>query len=90
MKNVGKIPLYKKYALKLLLLPVISLLCFTQTFGQKKIIVAQDGSGNYTKVQDAFNAVPTGNKDTIIIYVKKGIYKERLVLDTRKDFVKLV
>ena len=56
----------------------------------KKWTVSQDGSGKFKTVQAAFDAVPTGNKDTIVIYVKKGIYKERLVLDTRKDFVKLV
>ncbi len=56
----------------------------------KRWTVAQDGSGKFTSVQSAFDAVPSGNKDTIIIYVKKGIYKERLVLDTRKDFVKLI
>lgn len=67
------------------------LLPFLSTRAQiKKWTVAQDGSGKYKSVQSAFDAVPTGNKDTIIIYVKKGIYKERLVLDTRKDFVKLV
>lgn len=53
-------------------------------------VVAQDGSGQFKTVQEAFDAVPTGNKDTIYIHVKKGVYKERLVLDTRKDFVKLV
>lgn len=57
---------------------------------RQKWVVAQDGSGQFKSVQKAFDAVPTGNKDTIIIHVKKGVYKERLVLDTRKDFVKLV
>jgi pectinesterase len=90
MKNVCSIPLHKKRRWKKSFFLPFILFCFTQTFAQQKIIVAPDGSGNYTKVQDAFNAIPTGNKDTILIYVKKGIYKERLVLDTRKDFVKLV
>ncbi len=56
----------------------------------KKLVVAADGSGDFKTVQSAFDAVPTGNKDTITIYVKRGFYKERLVLDTRKNFVKLV
>lgn len=75
----------KKINCLLLLLP-----CLFAHAQIKKWTVAQDGNGNFKNVQDAFDAIPTGNKDTIIIYVKKGIYKERLVLDTRKDFVKLV
>jgi len=57
---------------------------------QAKIVVALDGSGNYKTVQEALNAVPINSKDTFTIFIKKGIYKERLVLDTRRNFVKLV
>jgi pectinesterase len=56
----------------------------------KKIIVAQDGSGQFTTVQAAFNAIPSGNKKQVIVFVKAGIYKEKLVLDSTKSFVKLV
>jgi pectinesterase len=56
----------------------------------QKIIVAQDGSGQYKTVQAAFNAVPTGNSKPITIYVKKGTYKERLILDSGKNFVELI
>lgn len=55
----------------------------------EKIIVAQDGSGNYKTVQEAFNAIPSGNKKPVTIYVKKGIYRERLTLDAGKDYVTL-
>src|SRR5207247_187051 len=57
---------------------------------QKKIIVAKDGSGNYVSVQQAFDAIPSGNKRPLTIFIRKGIYKERLVLDTLKDYVTLV
>ncbi len=56
----------------------------------KKIIVAKDGSGNYTSVQESFNAIPSGNKKPVTIFIKKGIYKELLVLDSLKDFVTLM
>lgn len=56
----------------------------------KKIIVASDGSGNVKTIQQAFDKIPAGNKKNIIVFVKKGIYKERLVLDTRRDFVTLI
>lgn len=54
------------------------------------IIVSKNGDGNYKTVQEAFNSIPTDNKDWITISVKKGIYKEKLILDTRKNFVHLI
>jgi pectinesterase len=68
----------------------ILLLVFIQASGQKKITVAKDGSGDYKTVQEAFDAVPSGNSKPVTILVKKGTYKERLTLDTRKDFVTLI
>jgi len=56
----------------------------------RKIVVAKDGTGNYASVQEAFNAIPSGNKKPLTIFIKKGIYKERLVLDSLKDFVTLI
>lgn len=61
-------------------------------FGQSSttIVVAQDGSGNYKTVQEAFDAIPSGNQKPITIQIRNGIYYERLILDTRKDFITLV
>jgi pectinesterase len=56
---------------------------------QKQIVVAQDGSGTYKTVQAAFDAVPTGNKKPLIIYIKNGTYKEKLHLDSGKNFVEV-
>lgn len=55
----------------------------------KTIVVAQDGSGDFRSVQAAFDAIPSGNSNPITIQIKSGVYKERLVLDSRKDFVSL-
>ena len=60
------------------------------TYAQKKIVVAQDGTGNFKTVQEAFNAVPANNKKPVTIFVKNGIYKEKLHLDSSKSFVNLV
>jgi pectinesterase len=58
--------------------------------GQPKVItVAKDGSGNFTSVQQAFNSIPLHNKKRITVYVKKGVYKEKLHLDSTKEFVTL-
>ncbi|MGZ3754028.1 MAG: pectinesterase family protein [Mucilaginibacter sp.] len=56
----------------------------------KKIVVAQDGSGSYTTVQQALNAVPFNNKSHIIIFIKNGIYKEKLRLDSTKNNVEMI
>src|SRR6201991_2613347 len=56
----------------------------------KRIVVAADGSGDYKTVQAAFDAVPLWNKKPVVIYVKQGIYREKLHLDSGKNFVRLV
>ncbi|HKI44848.1 MAG TPA: pectinesterase family protein [Balneolales bacterium] len=56
----------------------------------KRIVVAKDGSGDFTTVQAAFNAVPLHNHTPITIYVKDGVYKEKLHLDATKDNVTLI
>ncbi|MBL7741889.1 MAG: pectin esterase, partial [Chitinophagaceae bacterium] len=57
---------------------------------QKRIVVAADGSGNYMTVQAALNTVPLNNKKPVTIYIKNGIYREKLFLDSSKDFVTLI
>lgn len=57
---------------------------------QKKLTVAADGSGDYTTVQAALDAVPAGNDKPFTIYIKKGTYKEVIVVDARKSFVRLI
>jgi pectinesterase len=73
----------------------ISLLLFvlffnTFLFGKEKadIIVAKDGSGNYTSIQEAVNSVLVDNKHNIIILICKGLYHEKLFLT--RNFVTLV
>nr|WP_199158887.1 pectinesterase family protein [Pedobacter sp. ASV2] len=53
-------------------------------------IVAADGSGNFKTVQEAIHAVPDFRKTITIIFIKKGTYKEKLVLAASKQNVKLV
>jgi len=54
------------------------------------MIVAKDGSGHYTTVQDAFNAIPQNNTNPVTIYIRNGVYKEKLRLDSAKRFVTLL
>jgi len=47
-------------------------------------VVAKDGSGDYTTVQAAFNAAPVNYTGTFTIYVKPGVYYEKLNLYANK------
>jgi pectinesterase len=59
--------------------------------GQKyDIVVDINGTGNYKSVQEAFNAVPDKSNDTTFIYIKKGVYKEKLTLSASKCNVVIV
>jgi pectinesterase len=49
--------------------------------------VAKDGSGDYTSVQAAFDAVPDYYSGTYKIFVKKGVYYEKLLLGEKKSNV---
>jgi pectinesterase len=51
--------------------------------------VAQDGSGTYRTVQAALDAVPKNNRTPIVIFIKKGTYKEKLNLAKKQNFVHL-
>jgi pectinesterase len=54
------------------------------------MVVAGDRSGNYKTIQQALDAVPLKNKKPIVIFIRNGIYKEKLHLDTSKDLVHLI
>ncbi|WP_375435920.1 pectinesterase family protein [uncultured Hymenobacter sp.] len=67
----------------------LSWLMLGRAFGYD-FVVAQDGSGTYRTVQEAFNAVPDFRKKVTTIFIKKGIYKEKLILAGSKSFVKII
>jgi pectinesterase len=53
-------------------------------------VVAADGSGNFKTVQEAIHAVPDFRNKTTLIFIKKGVYKEKLVLAASKKNVKFI
>nr|GMD13377.1 pectinesterase-like [Ipomoea batatas] len=42
------------------------------------IVVAKDGSGKYNSIVEALRAIPYKNKETVVIFIKAGVYKERV------------
>jgi len=64
------------------------LLFFTSllSFGKERIIVvSQKGDGNFTTIQQAFDAVASGSSSYTRIKVKPGIYSEKVVLGQDKQ-----
>lgn len=63
----------------------------TTTAGTKAAVttltVAKDGSGQYTTVQAAVNAVPANNPSRVVIAVKPGTYRETVKVPSGKPHV---
>jgi len=73
------------------LLFLISLCLFAKAAEIKPdFVVAADGSGNFKTVQEAINAVPDFRNKITVIFIKKGLYKEKLVLAASKKNVKFI
>ena len=52
------------------------------------MIVAQDGTGQFTTIQEAIDSISKDNTSRVAIYIKGGVYKEKL--DINKPFVSLI
>ncbi len=52
------------------------------------LIVAQDGSGDFTTIQQAIDSIQTDNNSLKIILIKNGVYVEKLTIKT--NFIALV
>jgi len=76
--------------MKKLLFVLLLCVAVSQTFAAKRITVAQDGSGDFKTVQEAVNAVPDQGKSITEIFVKKGTYKERIVVPIAKTNITLI
>ncbi len=78
--------------MKKFLLFSLALFCSAQTWAQVyDFIVAKDGSGDFTRIQDAVLAVrdykPEGRQR---ILVRKGVYEEKLIIPSYKENVALI
>jgi pectinesterase len=81
-----------KNAVKLIcILLFLSISAYAQDPKYPSILtVAQDGSGNYKTIQEAVNAVRDLGHSTVTINVKKGIYREKLVIPSWKTNLHIV
>lgn len=58
-----------------------------ETAAQSVITVSPDGTGDFTTVQAAVDAVPENNTKPIVIEIGPGTYKEKIVIPRSKRFV---
>ena len=69
----------------------LQLVSVAQTDRKYDFVVAADGSGDYTTVQEAINAVPDYRKEGATrILIKKGVYREKIIIASSKQRVHLI
>lgn len=75
LTNNGKFPYwFKREDRKLLLLNGVA----------ADVVVAADGTGNFTKVMDAVLAAPDYSMKRYVIYIKRGVYRENVEIKKKK------
>lgn len=83
-----------KLKLKIKLLLILVMIGFAKNMfaADAGIVVALDGSGDFNKIQDAINAVPS-NQTTrrTVIYIKNGLYdQEKLIVPSTKQNITFI
>ena len=77
----------KRYILFFL---ILSFSLLSANANEYDFIVDATGKGNFKTIKEAFDAVPDFRKVTTTIFIKNGIYKEKLVLAGSKKMVKII
>jgi pectinesterase len=77
--------MFKKNRILFIIFFSISIKVFPLNYN---FIVAKDGSGNFITIQDALNAIPDSLGKRFTIYIKKGIYNEKIYIE--KSFITLI
>lgn len=82
---------YGPFVLLILLATLLSLILSGRTpaHAAYSLLVAKDGTGNYTTVQAAINAVAANNNQHVVIYIKNGVYNEVVTVPSNKPHITL-
>jgi len=62
----------------------------SETDIQYNITVAKDGTGDFTNIQDAIDATKSFSSERIIIFIKNGVYKEKLKIPSWNTKLSLI
>lgn len=54
---------------------------FADTLPKPDISVAADGSGDFKTVQAAVASIPKANRERIVVFIKDGVYREKVRVD---------
>ncbi|NCT75220.1 MAG: pectin esterase [Chitinophagaceae bacterium] len=69
---------------------LLMMLTCTTMRAQHRLVVAADGSAAFSSVQAALDAISPGTTQPVEIFVKKGVYREVVIVDARKPPVRLI
>ncbi|KAI4335144.1 hypothetical protein L6164_013817 [Bauhinia variegata] len=58
--------------------------------GEYSIVVAADGTGNFTTISEAINFAPNNSFDRTIIYIRQGVYIENVEIPSYKTNIVLL
>jgi pectinesterase len=73
---------------KRLLVIVVGVLFAQVVWAQQRIVVDAGGKGDYKTIQGAINSLPDSATTPRIIFIKKGVYKEKLYIEKRNIVLK--
>jgi pectinesterase len=65
---------------KFLLVIILTLQSLAVLCQERHIVVAADGSGDFTSVQEAVNSIRAYMSDTTYMFIRNGIYREKVVI----------
>jgi pectinesterase len=80
--------MYKLFSLILFILFISSNPCVAQDV--YKITVAQDGTGDYSTIQQAIDAARSFPDNRITIYVRKGSYHEKIIIPACNNRISII
>lgn len=67
---------------------ILAFFSFTMGLNAQKLVVATDGSGDFTSIQAAINSLPDSSTKQRIIVIKKGTYREKILIEKHNVLLK--
>ncbi|XP_048428289.1 putative pectinesterase/pectinesterase inhibitor 28 [Pyrus x bretschneideri] len=68
----------------------LDLLTATPESLKPNVVVAKDGTGKYKTINEALKEVPQKSKEAFVIYIKKGVYEETVIVDKQMTNVVMI
>ncbi|GAA5020951.1 pectinesterase [Marivirga lumbricoides] len=76
--------------MRLVVLIILFLFALTPAFCQTTVVVAADGSGEYTSLQAAIDASRAFAPGGVVIHLKNGIYKEKVTIPSWRTNISII